>query len=181
MPHHHRLLHLATLLASVTTLGILILPATAHAACSNAGAAPGSIGAGELRRAVRCIVNEERAQRGLRPVRSGAALGEAARGHARDMVRRGYFAHERGGSTLRSRLREAGWNGDAAGETLAYGCGSLGVPRAIVDAWLGSPGHRDILLSRRYRRAGIGLADGMPHSGGDCPGAGTWVMVFGAP
>jgi uncharacterized protein YkwD len=114
-------------------------------------------------------------------VRSGAALGEAARGHARDMVRRGYFAHERDGSTLRSRLREAGWNGDAAGETLAYGCGSLGVPRAIVDAWLGSPGHRDILLSRRYHRAGIGFADGMPHSGGDCPGAGTWVMVFGAP
>jgi uncharacterized protein YkwD len=138
----------------------------------------GSIGDGELRRAVRCIVNEERAARDLRPVRAQESLGEAARGHARDMVRHGYFAHERDGSTLRSRLREAGWDGHAAGETLAYGCGSLGVPRAIVDAWLGSEGHREILLARRYRRAGIGLAEGMPYRS-DCPGAGTWVMVFG--
>jgi uncharacterized protein YkwD len=178
MRNDHRLLHAATLGVALAAFGALLLPAAGHAACPNADAAPGSVGAGELRRAVRCIVNEERARRDLRPVRAQGALGEAARAHAHDMVRRGYFAHERPGSTLRSRLRDAGWDGHSAGETLAWGCGGLGVPRAIVDAWLGSDGHREILLSRRYRRAGIGLADGLPHES-DCPGAGTWVMVFG--
>jgi uncharacterized protein YkwD len=95
------------------------------------------------------------------------------------MVRRGYFAHERPGWTLRGRLRAAGWTGSAAAETIAWGCGSVGVPRAIVDGWLASPPHRDILLGR-YRRAGIGVAVGAPYAT-DCPGAGTWVMDAGRP
>ena len=179
MHDDHRLLHAATLAVALVAFAAA-LPAPAHAACPNANASPGDVGDAELRRAVRCIVNEERATRDLRPVRSQRSLGRAARGHARDMVERGYFAHERKGSTLRSRLRDAGWDGYRAGETIAYGCGSLGVPRAIVDGWLGSDGHREILLSRRYRRAGIGLATGMPYAT-DCPGAGTYVMVLAAP
>jgi uncharacterized protein YkwD len=179
MPDDHRLLLSATLAVALIALAAA-LPAPAHAQCANANAAPGSAGDAELRRAVRCIVNEERERRGLRRLRAQRSLGEAARGHARDMVRRGYFEHEREGSTLRSRLFDAGWNGHSAGETLAYGCGSVGVPRAIVDGWMGSDAHREILLSRRYRRAGIGLATGMPYPT-DCPGAGTYVMVLGAP
>jgi uncharacterized protein YkwD len=179
MHDDHRLPRVATLAVALVAVAAA-LPAPAHAACANANAAPGSAGDAELRRAVRCIVNEERTRRGLRPVRAQRSLGEAARGHARDMVRRGYFAHEREGSTLRSRLDDAGWDGHNAGETLAYGCGSVGVPRAIVDGWLGSDGHREILLSRRYRRAGIGLATGMPYPT-DCPGPGTYVMVLAAP
>jgi uncharacterized protein YkwD len=179
MHDDHRLLHAATLAVAVLAVAVL-LPGPAHAACANANAAPGSSGDRELRRAVRCIVNEERVRRGLRPVRAQRSLGEAARGHARDMVRRGYFAHEREGSTLRSRLRDAGWDGHSAGETIAYGCGSLGVPRAIVEGWMASDAHREILLSRRYRRAGIGVATGMPYPT-DCPGAGTYVMVLAAP
>jgi uncharacterized protein YkwD len=180
MHHDHRLLHSATLALALLALAAVLAPAGAQAACRHANAAPGNIDEDELRRALRCIVNEEREHRGLRPVRAQDELGEAARGHARDMVRRGYFAHERDDSTLRGRLRDAGWDGYAAGETLAWGCGSLGVPRAIVDAWLASDGHREILLSRRYKRAGIGLAPGAPYET-DCPGAGTWVMVLGAP
>jgi uncharacterized protein YkwD len=179
MPDDHRLLHPATLAVALAAFAVA-LPAPAQAACAGADAAPGSAGDAEMRRAVRCIVNEERARRGLRPVRAQRLLGDAARGHARDMVRRGYFAHEREGSTLRSRLRDAGWDGDSAGETLAYGCGSLGVPRAIVDGWMGSDAHRELLLSPRYRRAGIGLVTGMPYAT-DCPGAGTYVMVLAAP
>jgi uncharacterized protein YkwD len=179
MHDHHGLLHAATLAVALAALAA-VMPAPAHATCANANAAPGEAGDDALRRAVRCIVNEERARRGLRRLRAQRPLGEAARGHARDMVQRGYFAHERAGSTLGSRLRDAGWDGHSAGETLAYGCGSLGVPRAIVDGWMGSDPHREILLSHRYRRAGIGVATGMPYAT-DCPGAGTYVMVLGAP
>jgi uncharacterized protein YkwD len=179
MQNVQRFLHSATLVLAALALSAGVPPAEARAACPNANAAPGEASNQTLRRAVRCIVNEEREVQGLLPLRSQGALREAARGHARDMVKRGYFAHERAGSTPRSRLRDAGWDGYAAGETLAWGCGSLGVPRAIVDGWLGSPAHRDILLGRRYRRAGIGLAVGAPYPT-DCPGAGTWVLVVAA-
>jgi uncharacterized protein YkwD len=178
MQNEQRFLHSATLVLAALALSAAVPPAQAQEACPNANAAPGDAANHALRRAVRCIVNEERVAHGLRPLRSQAALRKAARGHARDMVKRGYFAHEREGSTLRSRLRDAGWDGRSAGETLAWGCGSLGVPRAIVDGWLGSPAHRDILLGRSYRRAGIGLAVGAPDPT-DCPGAGTWAMVLG--
>ena len=175
---HRLLLGCATL--TLTLVAIAFVPAAnaAQEPCANAGASPAEVSNHALRRALRCIVDEERAAAGLVPLRGQSELHVAARDHARDMVKRGYFAHEREGSTTRSRLRDAGWDGHSAGETLAWGCGSLGVPRAIVDGWLGSPAHRDILLGRSYRRAGIGLAVGAPEPT-DCPGAGTWVMVVG--
>jgi uncharacterized protein YkwD len=92
------------------------------------------------------------------------------------MVARGYFAHERPGWTLPSRLRAVGWNG-AAAEVIAWGCGGLGDPRSIVDSWLASPAHRAIVLGP-FNRAGIGLAVGLPLAL-DCSGAGTWVMDAG--
>jgi uncharacterized protein YkwD len=90
------------------------------------------------------------------------------------MVSRRYFAHERPGSTLLGRLRAAGWTGAAAAETIAWGCGGLGTPRAVLDSWLASPTHSEIVLGR-FRRAGIGLALGSPLPL-DCHGAGTWVL-----
>jgi uncharacterized protein YkwD len=93
------------------------------------------------------------------------------------MVRRGYFAHERPGWTLPGRLRASDWSGAAASEAIGWGCGSLGVPSAVLDAWLASPTHRAIVLGR-YRRAGVGMAVGAPLPVG-CSGAGTWVLDVG--
>jgi len=175
MPTPHRLCA-ATLALAAAASTATAAPAAA-APCRNAEAAPGEVSDAALQRALRCVVNRERAHHGKRRLRRQRSLGEAARGHARDMVTRGYFAHERDGSTPASRLRDAGWDGIAAGETIAWGCGGLGEPRAIVDGWLGSPPHRDILLGR-YRRAGVGVAAGAPYAT-DCPRAATWVLVAG--
>lgn len=176
-PNRARACRTATLAAAAAVLA-LHAPAPAQgAACANASAAPGSVDNGELRRALRCVVNEERARHGLRRLRRDGDLGEAARGHARDMAGRGYFAHERPGSTLRSRLRAAGWTGSAAAETLSWGCGGLGVPQAVLDGWLASPPHRKIVLGR-YGHGGFGLALGAPYPT-DCPGAGIWVLNAG--
>ena len=68
--------------------------------------------------------------RGLRPLRRDADLAQAARKHARDMVRRDYFSHvSPGGATLGDRLRAAGYGrgqGWRAGEALGWGTGSRG-------------------------------------------------------
>jgi uncharacterized protein YkwD len=95
--------------------------------------------------------------------------------HAADMVRRHYFAHERAGWTLAGRMRIVGWTGRVA-EAIGWGCGGLGVPRAIVASWLASPTHRAIVLGP-YRRIGVGVAIGAVQSA--CSGAGTWVLDVG--
>jgi uncharacterized protein YkwD len=167
----------AALVLSAAALSAAV-PAPASAqACAAASAAPGAADSGVLRRALRCLVNAERARNGLRPLRGNRRLGRAASGHAADMVARGYFAHERPGWTLPGRLRAAGWSGGAAAEAIGWGCGGLGVPRAVVDSWLKSPPHRAIVLGR-YNRAGVGLAVGSPLPLA-CPGAGTWVLDVG--
>jgi uncharacterized protein YkwD len=181
-----RLAPLAMLAVAATTAGVLAGAADADAAtgavlvrqgCAGTAAAPGARPRTVLRRAVRCAVNAERRARGLAPLRGSRRLAHAANAHAADMVAHRYFAHERAGWTLRGRLRAAGWNRDAA-EAIGFGCGGLGTPAAVVQSWMASPPHRAILLSRIWRRAGIGLAVGSPLAM-PCPEAGTWVLDAG--
>jgi uncharacterized protein YkwD len=96
------------------------------------------------------------------------------------MMSRDYFAHTSPtGSTLTHRVMSSGfitygqwW----AGETLAWGSGSYGTPRAVVRAWMHSPEHRAILLSPRYHLVGIGRVYGnfLGHAG-----ASVWTVDWG--
>jgi uncharacterized protein YkwD len=149
----------------------------ARQACAAAAGVPGATDGTALRRALRCLVNVERAGQGLRRLWGSRRLGAAARSHAADMVSHGYFDHERPGWTLLGRLRAAGWTGGTAAEAIGWGCGGLGTPRAVLDSWLESPPHRQIILGP-YNRAGVGLAVGSPLAIG-CTGAGTWVLDVG--
>ena len=67
------------------------------------------------------------------------------------MVDHQYFAHEgRDGSQPAERIRATGYlSGGGAwriGENLAWGTGDLATPRAIMAAWMHSPGHRANIL-----------------------------------
>jgi uncharacterized protein YkwD len=147
------------------------------AACPGSGSLPARARPATLRRAVQCLVNHARASNGMRALHNDARLARAARNHARDMARRHYFAHQRlGGRSLTGRARAAGWRGSALGEAIAYGCGSPATAAWTVRAWLDSPGHRAILLSRTYRRVGIGLAKRAPVA---CGRGATWVLDAG--
>jgi uncharacterized protein YkwD len=118
------------------------------------------------RAALACLIDETRRERGLSPLRYDDRLGQAARDHTSDMVRRDYFAHvSPGGADMTDRLRDAGWPTRGswwAGEMLALGSGSRSTPRSLVSAWLNSPPHRAILLSERAARIGIGVARDTP-------------------
>jgi len=151
--------------------------AAAAQSCVAAHAAPGAASDVILRRSVRCIVNGARRATGLPSLRGSRRLGRAAAAQAADMVANHYFAHERPGWTLSSRLRAVGWT-RGAGEAIAFGCGGLGSPAAVVSTWMTSPPHRAILLSPAFRRAGIGLAVGSPVAM-PCTEAGTWVLDAG--
>jgi uncharacterized protein YkwD len=151
--------------------------ATGARGCVKTHAQPSRLTAAVARAALLCSINRARAAHGLPAFGAERHLRRAAKGQARDMVRHGYFAHQRaGGPSLSDRLRAAGWRGRMAGEAIAWGCGKSASASATVRAWLHSPPHRAILLSGGYDRAGIGVAGRPPASCG--PGA-TWVLDAG--
>jgi uncharacterized protein YkwD len=125
-------------------------------------------------------INETRAAHDLPRVYWSTRLTDAAQTHTRSMMRMRYFAHTSpGGSTLYTRVLNCGFRtfGEwRAGETLAWGTGTYGTPRATVRMWLNSPSHRAVLLSPAYRWVGIGRAVGafQGHSG-----AVVWTADWG--
>jgi uncharacterized protein YkwD len=151
---------------------------TARAECARAGNVPAQGEGEQAATATVCVLNEERASRGLSRLRSQSQLEQAAERHVRDMVRRRYFSHTTPeGITfderLRSYTRGYRWG---IGETLAWGRGARSTPAAIVQAWLDSPPHRRIVLDARYREIGIGVALALPVPGD--PGA-TFAAELG--
>jgi uncharacterized protein YkwD len=102
-----------------------VAPVRGDGGCPDGGARPGQVAGAALARAVLCLLDHERRLRGLRPLRPSAPLMLAARRHARDMVRRRYFAHvSPAGATLGDRVARTGYlrgaSGWSLGEVLAW-------------------------------------------------------------
>ena len=106
------------------------------------------------------LLNDERTQAGLAPVKLDAQLTEAARAHSRDMLAQGYFAHENNeGKRPADRVSAAGVRWAVVGENLAL------APTVDIahQGLMKSPGHRENILSPQYHRVGIGVVDGGLH------------------
>jgi uncharacterized protein YkwD len=162
-------MRLHTVCALVTAAGLAVptaVKAADAADCPGALDVPTRASAGAAAGAVACLVNQERARRGLRRLAPDADLGLVARRQARDMVRRTYFSHVTpGGADLGDRVRASGYgdgSGWRVGEALGWGTGTRATPNALVDEWLASPPHRRILLDPGFRDLGVGVADGTP-------------------
>jgi uncharacterized protein YkwD len=156
--------------AVAAALVAVVAPAAAHGACANTATAASAAATEQVREAVRCLVNAERAQHGLPALQASQRLESAAARHSADMVQRHFFHHvSPEGGTLTDRVRRAGYlsgTGEwALGENIGWGTGSLGSPAAIVRGWMNSPPHRAVILSRRFREAGVGVARGVPVGG----------------
>lgn len=114
-----------------------------------------------LERAVARELNRVRVGHGLRPFRIGDGLRTAAAQHSRSMLELGYFEHESAdGTSFDDRIRrfytDQGWQNWAVGETLLSSSVEI-TAREIVATWIGSKPHRDVLFSRLYRDAGVGV------------------------
>ncbi|MGR3323305.1 MAG: CAP domain-containing protein [Pseudooceanicola sp.] len=116
-------------------------------------------------------MNDARAAAGLAPLSADARLTEAARTHAADMIRRGYFAHNTPeGDGPSDRASAAGYEWCFVAENIAQG--QSGVAE-VMESWMNSPGHRANILHARPREAGVARLPGTGRS--------TWVSVFAAP
>src|SRR5919109_3758350 len=131
---HSRLFALAAMLCTVIVLALVGTPdASGAPACKGAHARPGNASKRELVHATLCLLNSERAERGLRRLRLSRRLSRAARRHAMDMARRNYFSHTSlSGANFVERIRQTGYLSGATSwvvaENLAWGTGRSSSP-----------------------------------------------------
>lgn len=137
----------ALVLSTLTTLLVLSFAASAPAA----QAAGPRLDRGE--RAVVRAINRARAAHGLRRMRANRRLARAADVHSRSMLRSDFFSHGAFSQRLRRYVTFR-----RIGETIAMR--SRCSARGFVRMWLNSPPHRAVLLSRGFRRVGVGRRTG---------------------
>ena len=155
----------------------------AQVACANADLEPTADNLDEVRAAVLCLHNRDRAAAGLPALKENAKLRKAALGHSDDMVSRRYFDHdEPDGDGMVDRIKRAGYvrPGDAwsLGENIAWGTSDLATAAEIHNTWMNSAGHRANILRRSFKEIGIGIVLGTPSVSPAGAGA-TYTADFG--
>lgn len=148
-------------------------------ACASTSANPGPSNLGAMNSAILCLLNVERAAKGLPSLSANGQLAKAAKAWANRMVAKRFFAHEVGSSTVLSRIKRTGYvrGSWSLGENIAWGSGALATPQAIVNGWMHSPGHRANILRGQFKDIGIGIKLGAPGPG--LSGGATYVTDFG--
>jgi uncharacterized protein YkwD len=175
-------------LAAVAALGAALMvgaPASASAqaaACPGAQASASAMASPAVRAALRCLVNAIRVEHALQPMAPSSRLNLAAQRHSADMVARRFFDHvSPSGGTLNKRAGRVGYLASAQdwtlGEDIGWAPPDQATPAALVDAWMGSPAHRAVILEPVYREVGIGVSPGTPTADGS-PGT-TFVLDVG--
>jgi uncharacterized protein YkwD len=114
-----------------------------------------------------CLINRLRIAQGVRSLRANRELRHVASSQVTAMVRRNYFADIRptGQTPLalvaitRYPVHTAGF---AVGQNIAWGTGSDTTPTHIVEEWMASVPHREIMLSGEYRDAGVAVTPAVP-------------------
>jgi uncharacterized protein YkwD len=104
------------------------------------------------------LINEHRAQIGLKPLAVSTTLTDAATWKARNMAAYDYMTHDDQGPAPRTasdRMAACGYPSATWGENIAMG---YGTPQDVVDAWLASPGHRANIERADYVATGVGVA-----------------------
>ncbi|MCJ7737640.1 MAG: CAP domain-containing protein [Anaerolineae bacterium] len=125
------------------------------------------------------LVNSERTQRGLPPLKQVSSLTEAARYHATDMDQDNYFRHNSYDSIQSGLVFVCGWSqriesyyssAPWLGENIGLGSS---LPEDIVNDWMKSQDHRDNILNTEYREMGVG------YRLNETTGMAFWVQDFG--
>ncbi|MCW3048638.1 MAG: hypothetical protein JWO74_2922 [Solirubrobacterales bacterium] len=162
---------LAALLTLSATAAVGAFPAIVPAAGACGGQSTArALGQEGARAALLCVVNEQRAQRGLPAVASSLALRSAAQGHTDDMVARAYFGHVGTGEPgLADRVGATGYLSHRydwfLGEALGWAEGAAATPDHLMNAWMASPPHQAVILDPRYRDLGVGVDLAPPAAG----------------
>lgn len=103
------------------------------------------------------LLNSHRVSVGCPPLEWDGPVAEVAEAHSRDMVARGFFSHTNpDGDSPWDRLSDAGISYTLAAENIASGYPSA---QAVMNGWLGSPGHRANMENCALTHHGVGLVE----------------------
>jgi uncharacterized protein YkwD len=182
--------HIAGALTPALAATVLVILVAAPGAQARGGACdkygnsqPTQLNKRQARKAILCLLNERRAKAGMPALDRNKKLQRAAQKHSARMSGGNCFDHEcTGEADLTARLGNVSYIVGGllrwvCAENIAWGTRSTGTPRAIVEAWMGSAGHRANILNSDLREVGVGFATGSPTSG-DAP-AGIYTTDFG--
>jgi uncharacterized protein YkwD len=130
-------------------------------------------------RAVTCLVNWARAQRGHSGLARRAPLQRAAEVKGLRVASCGQLSHTPCGSAVTAAVNAAGYRYGWFGENLYAGAWGHVTARSVVGAWLASPQHRANILRRQFRHVGVApvRANGLLGNAD----AVVWTATFASP
>ncbi len=158
---------------TATVIAAIFVPSVAAArgrGCARAHTPIVASSRAALQRAVVCLVNEQRHQRGLPGLREDALLNRSAQGWTNTMVALRDFTH---GADFAGRISAVGFHWSSAGENIATG---FDTPAAVVRGWMASTGHCQNILNPQFRYLGVGVS--RRSIAGVSSGGGTWTQDF---
>jgi uncharacterized protein YkwD len=141
--------------------------------CADANSRVGRAPRSALKAAVVCLINKQRQAHGLPALRANRRLDRSAQGWTNVMVADGEFSH---GSNFSARIGSVGFSWSRAGENIATG---FPTPRDVVNAWMGSAGHCQNILSSSFADVGTGIRAKPVR--GFASGPATWTQDFALP
>ncbi len=166
--HIGRAIATAGLLALLAVLAIGGAATNAAAAtCRHADDTHATASLKDLKRAIFCLVNDKRHDRGKHQLDRNGKLDQAAGRHTRQMLKKDCFQDKCPGEPgLGGRIRETGYLQGATRWHYSESFGCESTPKQMVHAWMGTPFHRRNILKSKYRDIGVGAGKGVPH--GSC-------------
>lgn len=120
--------------------------------------------------------NLQRKANNLPPLKNNILLAKAAQMKLTDMFAKQYFEHVSPSGVAPADLdTKVGYTYVLVGENLALG--NFKDDKALLEAWMNSPGHRANILNNRYQELGVAVGKGLYE------GKETWLAVqeFGTP
>lgn len=127
---------------------------------------------------MRCMHDYARKHGGRSRLGRPATLDRSAGRKSGDILRCDSFSHTACGRPFTYWIERSGYGHGCygAGENIAYGTGSFGTVRSIMNAWLHSSGHRANILRGSFEDFGVGLRIGTLDGN---RGAHVWTAHFG--
>lgn len=160
----------AVVVAATASLCLAPIAAARGRGCAGARTPIARSSRAALKRAVVCLINGQRRERGLPGLSANTRLNRSAQGWTNVMVNDRAFTH---GADFAARISAVGFDWSNAGENIATG---FETPTAVVRAWMASTGHCQNILNPDFRFVGTGVDAGSVGSG-EAPG--TWTQDFG--
>jgi uncharacterized protein YkwD len=160
------------------------IAAGASVSCPNAGLQADAGNAPAVERATLCLIDRMRSHHGRRSLHRNAELGTVAESQVASMLRWNYFADVRpSGQTPFALVGVTPYRAHAAfmavGQNIAWASGSAATPAHIVADWMASPPHRAIMLSGKFRDAGVAVEPALPSVLGAGSRGAVWAVEFG--